>query len=49
MTGDSFRKKFLYVKIKEVIIRNVTTASGKAARIGENAFVFKEVKPNAYR
>jgi hypothetical protein len=49
MTGDSYREKFPNVKIKEVIIRNVTTASGKAVRISDNAFVFKEVKANAYR
>lgn len=49
MTGHSNRKKFPYVKIKEVIISKVTTDSGKAVRISDIAFVFKEVKANAYR
>jgi hypothetical protein len=44
MTGDSYQEKFPYVKTKEVIMRNVTTASGKAVRVSDNAFMFKDVK-----
>ncbi|WP_254560974.1 hypothetical protein [Dyadobacter diqingensis] len=41
MTGDSNREKFHFVNTKEVIIRNVTTASGKAVQISQNAFMLK--------
>ena len=44
MTDDSYVEKFPYVKTKEVILRNVTTASGKALRLGDNPFMFKDVK-----
>ncbi len=44
MTDDSYREQFPYVKTREVILRNVTTASGKALRICENPFLFKDVK-----
>ena len=46
MTDDSYREKFPYVVAKEVILRNVTTASGKALRISDNAFMFRDVKVN---
>ncbi len=44
MTNDSYVEKFPYVKTREVILRNVTTASGKALRISNNLFMFKDVK-----
>lgn len=44
MTDDSYLEKFPYVKTKEVILRNVTTVSGKALRISDNPFMFKDVK-----
>jgi len=44
MTDDSYHEKFPYVRTKDVILRNVTTASGKALRISENPFMFKDVK-----
>jgi hypothetical protein len=44
MTNDSFKEKFPYIKTKEVIVKNVTTASGKALRISDNTFMFKNVK-----
>lgn len=46
MTDDSYIEKFLYVKTKEVILRNVTTSSGKSLRISDNPFMFKGVKLN---
>jgi len=46
MTDSSYREKFPYVLTKEVILRNVTTASGKALRISDNAFMFRDVKIN---
>jgi hypothetical protein len=47
MTDDSYQEKFPYVISREVILRNVTTASGKALRISDNPFMFKDVKINA--
>ncbi|WP_460672921.1 hypothetical protein [Larkinella ripae] len=44
MTDSSYREKFPYVKTREVILRNVTTVSGKALRISDNPFMFKDVK-----
>jgi len=48
MMDDSYQEKFPYVKTKEVILKNVTTASGKALRLSDNLFMFKEVKVNAH-
>ncbi|WP_020526207.1 hypothetical protein [Flexithrix dorotheae] len=44
MTDDTYQEKYPYVKTKEVILKNVTTASGKGLRISDNSFMFKEVK-----
>ena len=44
MTGASYQEKYPYIKTKEVVLRNVTTASGKAVRVSDNAFLFKDVK-----
>lgn len=44
MTDDSYVEQFPYVITREVILRNVTTASGKALRISDNLFMFKDVK-----
>jgi len=44
MTDDSYQEKFPYVRTREVILRNVTTASGKALIISDNPFMFKDVK-----
>lgn len=44
MTDDSYQEKFPYVRTKEIVLRNVTTASGKALRISNNSFMFKDVK-----
>jgi hypothetical protein len=46
MTDNSYKEKFPYVKTKEVIIRNVTTTSGKTLRISDNPFMFRNVKIN---
>lgn len=43
MTDDSYQEKFPYIKTKEVVIRNVTTASRKKLRISDNLFMFKDV------
>ncbi len=44
MTSDSFMEKFPYVISREVILRNVTTSSGKKLRLSDNQFQFKGVK-----
>lgn len=44
LTDSSYQEKFPYVITKEVILRNVTTASGKAVRVSNNLFMFREVK-----
>ena len=40
----SYKEKYPYMKTKEVILKNVTTASGKELRISSNTFMFKDVK-----
>ncbi len=44
MTDDSYVEEFPYVITKEVILKNVTTASGKALRLSDNPFLFRNVK-----
>jgi hypothetical protein len=44
MTDDSYVEKFPYVKTREVILRNVTTSSGKTLRLSDNMVMFKGVK-----
>lgn len=44
MTDDSYVEKFPYVITKEVVLQNVTTASGKALRLSDNPFMFRDVK-----
>ncbi|MDO8929521.1 MAG: right-handed parallel beta-helix repeat-containing protein [Bacteroidota bacterium] len=44
MTDESYVEKFPYVKTREVILRDVTTASGKTLRLSDNLFMFKDVK-----
>jgi hypothetical protein len=46
MTDDSYLEKFPYVKTREVILKNVTTTSGKNLRISDNPYMFKDVKIN---
>ncbi len=44
MTDDSYLEKFPYVITREVILRNVTTSSGRTLRISDNPFMFRDVK-----
>ncbi|MEO7309036.1 MAG: hypothetical protein ABIX01_01450 [Chitinophagaceae bacterium] len=46
MTDSSYKEKFPYVITKEVTLKNVSTVSGKALRISDNLFEFREVKVN---
>mgnify|MGYP000022825415 CR=1 FL=1 len=40
---ESYQEKYPYVKTKEVILQNVTTASGKKLRLSDNPHMFKGV------
>ena len=44
MTDDSYKESFPYVRTKEVILRNVTTASGKKLNVCSNPYLFKDIK-----
>ncbi|MFY0653894.1 MAG: hypothetical protein JXQ96_17775 [Cyclobacteriaceae bacterium] len=44
MTDASYEEKFPYVKTKKVVLKNVTTSSGKELRLSDNPFMFKDVK-----
>ncbi|MCM4171905.1 hypothetical protein DHD32_10465 [Arenibacter sp. TNZ] len=44
MTDDSYQEQFPYVKTNEVVLKNVTTASGKDLMVSSNPFMFKDVK-----
>jgi hypothetical protein len=46
MTDGSYQEKFPFVRTREVLLRNVTTASGKTLRVSDNLFIFKDVKVN---
>ena len=43
MADNSYEETFPYVITKEVILKNVTTASGKTLRVSDNPFMFKDV------
>ncbi len=44
MTSEAYQEKFPYMKTKEVILKNVATASGKPLRVSNNTFMFREVR-----
>lgn len=44
VTAESYKEKFPYVKTREVVLKNVTTASGRELRVSDNTFMFKDVK-----
>jgi hypothetical protein len=48
-THASYEEKFPYVLSEEVILRNVTTASGKPLRISDNPFMFRDVKVTTFK
>ncbi len=47
MTDDSYMEKFPYIRTREVVLRKVTTTSGKPLRLSDNPFMFKDVKVNS--
>lgn len=44
MTDASYQEKFPLVRTREVLLKKVTTTSGKTLRISDNPFLFKDVK-----
>lgn len=44
MTDESYVEEFPYVRTKEVVLKNVTTASGNKLRISDNLYMFKDVQ-----
>ncbi|MEQ9209420.1 MAG: hypothetical protein RLN96_06195, partial [Pseudomonadales bacterium] len=44
MTDESYREEFPYVRTETVILKDVTTASGKPLRVSNNPFMFKDVQ-----
>lgn len=44
MKDDSYKESFPYVITKEVVLKNVTTASGKPLRLSDNPYMFRNVK-----
>jgi hypothetical protein len=49
MKDENYKEQFPYVKTKEVILQNVTTASGKAIRVSDNSFMFRDVRVRSGR
>ena len=44
MTDDSYREKFPYIITRKVILKDVSTASGKNLRLSDNPFMFRNVE-----
>ncbi|MCK0190446.1 hypothetical protein [Arenibacter sp. F20364] len=44
MTNNTYQEKFPYITTSQVLLKNVTTTSGKELRISNNMFMFKDVK-----
>ena len=44
MKGESYTEKFPYQITKEVILKNVKATSGKALRLSDNTYMFRNVK-----
>ena len=43
-TSAEYVEKYPYIKTEEVILRKVTTASGKEVGLSPNPYMFKDVK-----
>jgi hypothetical protein len=43
-TDESYVEQFPYIITKEVILKNVTTSSGKSLRLSDNMHMFRDVK-----
>lgn len=47
MTDHTYVEQYPYVITKEVLLRNVTVASGKAIRVSDNLYMFRDVNVTA--
>lgn len=47
MTDETYRERFPYIRTREVVLRDVTIASGQRLRLSDNMFMFKDMKVNA--
>jgi hypothetical protein len=47
LSNDTYQEQFPYVRTSRVLLGNVTTSSGKALRISNNMYMFKDVEVNA--
>ncbi len=46
LTDDTYEEKYPYVITREVILKNVSIASGKDLKVSSNPFMFRDVKIN---
>ncbi|MRI01607.1 hypothetical protein GH721_13770 [Kriegella sp. EG-1] len=44
MTDNSYKEEYPYIKTKEVVLKNITIASGKELIVSSNPYMFKDVK-----
>lgn len=44
MKDETYHEKFPYVLTREVVLKNVSTASGKSLKVSNNPFMFRNVK-----
>lgn len=44
MTNEKYVEEFPYIITRKVILKNVTTASGKPLRVSDNKFMFRDVE-----
>jgi hypothetical protein len=44
MTDESYVEEFPHIFTLEVILKNVTTTSGKPLRVSSNMFMFRDVE-----
>lgn len=44
LTDESYQETFPYVRSSELLMKNINVASGKAIRLSDNLFMFKDIK-----
>ena len=44
MKDESYVEKFPYIRTKEVVLKDITTVSGKSLRVSDNLYMFRDVK-----
>lgn len=47
MVDASYQERFPYIRNSDIVLRNVTTASGRPLRVSDNPFMFKDVRVDA--